>query len=44
MFIKAGGMEDTRWLKVEMTCWTSTACGWLPPDENTATFEKNPGL
>ena len=44
MFIKAGGMEDTRWLKVEMTCWTSTACGWLPPDENTATFEKNPSL
>ncbi len=42
MFIKAGGMEDTRWLSVGMTCWTSTARDWLPPDSDTACFEMNP--
>ncbi|MEL0162989.1 MAG: GFA family protein, partial [Halieaceae bacterium] len=44
LFIKAGGMEDTSWLSVETTCWTSTARDWLPADTNTAGFEKNPEL
>ena len=44
VFIKAGGMEDSSWLNVELTCWTSTAPAWLPPDQNTATAEKNPPL
>jgi hypothetical protein len=42
MFIKAGGMEDTSWLSVAMTCWTSTARDWLPADGDTACFEMNP--
>ena len=42
MFIKAGGMEDTSWLSVDTTCWTSTAREWLPPDSNTVTFDCNP--
>jgi len=30
LFIKAGGMEDTSWLTVDTTCWTSTARDWCP--------------
>ena len=44
MMIPTGGMEDTSWLSVETTCWTSTARDWLPADSETACFEMNPGL
>ena len=44
LFIKAGGMEDTSWLSVDTTCWTSTARDWCPSDLRTAAFERNPGL
>ena len=44
VFIKAGGMEDTSWLSVDTTCWTSTARDWLPADTRTACFEINPGF
>ena len=42
MFIKAGGMEDTSWLSIDFTCWTSTARDWLPADDRTPGFEQNP--
>jgi len=42
MFIKAGGMEDTSWLSIDFTCWTSTARDWLPPDAGNVCFEQNP--
>jgi len=37
-------MEDTSWLNVDTTCWTSTARDWGPSDPRTAEFEKNPEL
>ena len=42
MFIKAGGMEDTSWLSIDFTCWTSTARDWMPPDDTMPGFEQNP--
>jgi hypothetical protein len=42
MFIKAGGMEDTSWLSIDFTCWTSTARDWLPADDRMPGFEQNP--
>ena len=42
LFIKAGGMEETSWLKVDTTCCTSTARDLGPSDPCTTEFEQNP--
>ena len=44
VFIKAGTMDDSEWLTVDMNCWTSTACGWLPPEPALPGVPRNPVL
>ncbi len=44
VFIKAGGMDDTDWVDVDITCWGGSARQWLPADKSTSISEKNPPL
>ena len=41
-FIKAGTLDDSSWVQVQASIWTSSAQSWSPADESTASFEKNP--
>ena len=41
-FIKAGGVDNTDWINVEINCWSGSARQCLPLDESTFIVEKNP--
>ncbi len=44
VFIKAGSMDESDWLKVDLNCWESSAHSWLPPDSSLPGVAKNPEL
>ena len=43
-FVKAGTLEDSSWLKIDSSFWSSTAEPWSPVDLNCVVFEKNPAM
>lgn len=40
--VKAGTLDDSRWLTVAASCWSSSAEPWSPADDNLPVFDKNP--
>ena len=42
MFIKAGTMDESDWVKFDANLWVSTAPKWDPADENLPSFSENP--
>ena len=42
LFVKAGTMDCSSWIRPVATCWASSASPWSPPDENIKTYEGNP--
>ena len=43
-FVKAGSLDDSSWVEVSSSFWTSTAEPWSPVDESLPCVERNPGL
>lgn len=41
-FVKAGTLEDSSWVKIASSFWSSTAEPWSPVDPNCEAFERNP--
>ena len=41
-FVKAGTMDDSSWVTIDSSFWSSTAEPWSPVDTNSPVFEKNP--
>lgn len=44
MFIKAGTLDDTSWLKPELNMWCETAQPWVTIDDTLPRFPRNPPL
>lgn len=43
-FIKAGTLEDSSWLTVDSSFWSSTAEPWSPVEGACHAFDKNPDM
>ena len=43
LFIKAGTLDDTSWLKPTMEIYCGSAQSWVPRASNMQTFAKGPG-
>ena len=41
-FIKLGSLNDSSWVNVESSFWSSTANSWSPADEDIFSFPHNP--
>jgi hypothetical protein len=44
IFVKAGTLDDTSWLKPELNMWCDTAQPWVAIDDNLPRFPGNPPL
>ncbi len=44
IFLKAGTLDDTSWLKPEMNMWCETAQDWVAIDDSLPRFPRNPPL
>lgn len=42
LWIKAGSLHDSDWLKPTDSCWTGSAVSWAPADPSTTLHEGNP--
>lgn len=42
VFVKAGTMDDSDWVKPTANCWRKSASIWSPVDETLTSFEQNP--
>jgi hypothetical protein len=42
-FVKAGSLDDSSWVTVDSSFWSSTAEPWSPVDESCPSVERNPG-
>ena len=42
LFVKAGTMDYSDWVRPVATCWAASASPWSPADETTKTFAGNP--
>jgi len=42
VFIKAGTMDSSAWLTVDLTCWASSAPDWSTPDPAIPAVPQNP--
>ena len=40
--IKAGGLNDSAWVKIDSNFWGDSAEDWSPADSAVHTFKKNP--
>jgi hypothetical protein len=43
-FIKAGTLEDSSWVTIDSSFWSSSAEPWSPVDLNCPAFDKNPAM
>jgi hypothetical protein len=43
-FVKAGTLEDSSWVTIASSFWSSTAEPWSPVDSGCVAFERNPVL
>ncbi len=41
-FVKAGTLDDSRWLVIDSSFWRCSAEPWSPVDPSCPAFEKNP--
>jgi hypothetical protein len=41
-FVKAGTLEDSGWVTITSSFWSSTAEPWSPVDPGCVAFERNP--
>jgi hypothetical protein len=41
-YVKAGAIDDSSWVTVDSSFWSSTAEPWSPVDTSRPVFEKNP--
>ena len=44
LFIKAGTLDDSSWVKIDSNFFTKSANDWNKPDESIKCFEGNPGI
>ena len=44
VFVKAGSLNDSSWVKASLNCWESTASPWSPVDGQLPGAERNPDL
>lgn len=44
VFVKAGSMDDSSWLKPDLTCWTSSAQAWTAGAGDVPGFPENPDM
>ena len=44
LFLKAGTLDDTSWLKPELNMWCETAQNWVTMDPDLPVFQGNPPL
>ena len=44
LYVKAGTLDDSSWVKADSNFFTSTAENWSKPDDSIKSFEKNPGI
>ena len=44
MFIKAGTLDNSDWIKIESNFFTKSASHWSKPDNTIESFKENPGL
>jgi hypothetical protein len=42
VFVKAGTMDDSEWVKPVANCWVPSSCSWSPADETLTGFAANP--
>ncbi len=43
-FVKPGGLDDSSWVTIDSSYWSSTARDWSPVDASCTAFEKNPQM
>jgi hypothetical protein len=43
-FVKAGTLEDSSWVTIDSSFWSSTAEPWSPVDRDCMAFEENPAM
>ena len=41
-FVKAGTLDDSSWVTIDSSFWSSTAEPWSPVDAGCVAFERNP--
>jgi|TARA_Y100000766_G_C18774828_1_gene540195 hypothetical protein len=44
LFIKAGTLDNSSWVKIDSNFFTKSANDWNKPDESIKCFEGNPGI
>jgi|TARA_B100000902_G_C26615405_1_gene577182 hypothetical protein len=44
VFIKAGTLEDSSWLKIDSNFFTDSAHDWNKPNEDIKSFKQNPSM
>ena len=44
LFVKAGTLDDSSWVKIDSNFFTKSANDWNKPDESIKCFDGNPGL
>ena len=44
LFVKAGTLDSSDWIKPIASCWSSSASQWARPDKNIDSYEGNPPL
>ena len=44
LFVKAGTLDDSRWVKIDSNFFTKSANAWDSADESIKCFDGNPGL
>ena len=44
MFIKAGTLDNSDWIKIESNFFAKSASHWSKPDNTIESFKENPGL
>lgn len=42
--VKAGSLEDSSWVEVDLSCWSDSAAPWSAVDTSHPACEKNPDL
>ncbi len=42
VFVKAGTLDDSSWLRVDSNCWIDSASDWSPVDVTLPGFSQNP--
>ena len=44
VYVKAGTLDDSSWVKIDSNFFTTSSNDWNKPDESVKCFEGNPGI